>query len=166
MITTESKQVTISQIELVASILKWLDRQGAKRLTHRAINAVIEAATQITEQVNRPAVGASDGMGLAAWLASDDTGMSSERMAYLLSGGPECKKAYPYDPDDFGRCYRFLKAVPDARARLPLMAGDGPEWMAYVDHWDEMEKLYEEERPTGRAPKLYALMKRLQGRPA
>jgi len=28
----------------------------------------------------------------------------------------------------------------------------------YVDKWDEMERIYEEELPSGKYPKLYAIM--------
>jgi UTP:GlnB (protein PII) uridylyltransferase len=70
--------------------------------------------------------------------------------------------AHPYDPDDFGRCLGLLEAVPELREHVPKMAEHGKVWTAYVAHWAEMEALYQEEFPLGRAPKLAALMKLLQ----
>lgn len=102
-------------------------------------------------------------IGLAKWLGSGDTGTSSLWMAHVLAGAPEPEhgEGYPYDPADFGRCYRMLRAVPD---HLPIdrMKASGPVWAAYVDAWPEMERLWEEESPSGRCPKLYELMQKLQ----
>lgn len=99
------------------------------------------------------------------WLQSGDTGLSSKYMASVCAraGNPQSLyPSYPLDPSDFGRCYRFLKAVPEARDNLHKLKDSGAVWSAYVDHWDEMERLYEEEQPTGSAPKLYALMQRIR----
>lgn len=35
------------------------------------------------------------------------------------------------------------------------------EWEVLAAHWDELEALYREELPTGRAPKLYDRMQEL-----
>ncbi len=98
---------------------------------------------------------------LIEWLQSGDTGLSSKYMAAVCAGAGAARNFYPSDPSDFGRCYRFLKAVPEARENLHKLKDSGAVWAAYVDRWDEMERLYEEEQPTGRGPKLYALMQRL-----
>jgi hypothetical protein len=152
----------VSQIDLVADISKALEKRGHTHVESRHFNAIIEAANIICAEFSRESVGATDGMGLAAWLRSDDTGLSSKYMAHVCAGGPTARNEHPLDPSDFGRCYRFLRAVPEARDNLHRLKDSGAVWAAYVDHWDEMERLYEEEMPTGRAPKLYALMQRLR----
>ena len=153
----------ISQIDLVAKITKILSEQGVTHGEVRHLNAIIKAADKICAEFNRGSITASDGMGLKAWLASDDTGQSSRYMAYICAGGPLYSNYYPHDVGDFGRCYRFLRAVPKARENLYRLKACGGVWASYVDHWEEMERLYEEEQPTGKAPKLYALMQQLMG---
>lgn len=100
--------------------------------------------------------------GVVGWLSGGDTGMSSRWMLQVFYGIPmeheDEHGAYPYDPSDFGRCHRFLQAFPNAKKNLDKLRESGPEWSAYIDHWGEMERLYEEERPTEKAPKLYGLM--------
>ena len=116
----------------------------------------------IIDEVDRPKVQASQGMGLQAWLASDDRGLSSDWMAHIMFGVPNSRPwgdgAYPHDPSDFGRCYRFLEAVPGARSRLDMMRDSGRIWNAYITHWKMLETLYLEELPSGRCTGLYKLM--------
>jgi len=60
---------------------------------------------------------------------------------------------HPWDPDDLARCLR-VSPMP------PLhMRNRSPEWALFVDHWTELAALLAEERPSGEAPKTYALMK-------
>lgn len=155
----------ISQIDVVTGIMDVLTKVGVKNVEPRLLNACIAGANLIVAELHRDSVMASPGMGLAAWLASDDTGISSRYMARVLCGAA-CKHepGYPLDPDDFGRCYRFLLAVPEARASLDKMANKSPVWAEYVRNWAEMERLYLEELPAKRLPKLYKLMQRLQNK--
>lgn len=154
----------INQVELCGAIFQHLADQGIEALEPRCINAVIDAATAIKTEIEREPVRATPGMGLDAWLASDDTGLSSKFMAHVIFGKPKVRNEvdFPWDPSDFGRCHRFLMACPDAVMKLHLLRQHGPVWSAYVDHWEEMTALYLEERPSGQCPKLYELMKRLQ----
>lgn len=158
----------ISQIDLVSGIAKLLDRLGLKNAEPRILNKIIAAADMIVAECERDPVMAADNMGLGAWLASDDTGASSLWMAHVLYNVPSSRGggdgAYPHDPSDFGRCYRFLRAVPDARRFLGRMAESGPVWAEYVKRWNEMERLYEEERPNGHCPMLYEMMRGIQDR--
>ncbi len=101
------------------------------------------------------------------WMASWDTGVSSRTIfatfkGYGLDGGP----GVPHDPDDFGRCYRLLKVAPEWRANLRRVAERYPAWVGLVAHWDRLESLYEEEFPTGSAPRLYALMQEIHAQRA
>lgn len=97
-----------------------------------------------------------------AWMSGPDTGLSSMTLCRALAGLPVNDPAFPYDPEDFGRCYRLLKAIPGWRSRIGEMSRV-PGWENLAPSWDGLEKLYEEELPTGQAPKLYAEMQRLMG---
>ena len=98
------------------------------------------------------------------WLANGNRGISSEAITSHLTGinfrGP-WGLGHPYDPSDFGRCMELLEAVPEFRPRLKEMAEVSPVWAELVENWDELEKLYKEEFPTGKAPKLYDRMQEI-----
>lgn len=108
------------------------------------------------------------------WLRSWDTGTSSLTIFCAFTGrhefGPGVGPNVPHDPADFGRCYRLLKvAPPEWRAGLQRVAERFPQWAPLVARWGELEALYEEELPTGKAPRLYARMRatcEIAGRPA
>ncbi len=153
----------VNQIELISAIAKHLEKKhGKASVSVRQMNAVIEAATLIVDAFAREDVPAIPGMGLAKWMKSDDTGLSSRFMAAVLSGiqmVPE--KHHPHDPSDFGRCYRLLEAVPELRGKMDRMKETSQQWKALVENWAELESLYVEEFHTGNAPKLYARMQEL-----
>lgn len=164
----------ISQPELLGAILKHLgDDQEVENLNERQFNAVIKAANDICDELARENQPASKGSGLAAWLASDDTGLSSRFMARQLAPVADVgtvpderpwfdeDEHYPRDPADFGRCVRLLDAVPELRPYIDVMAGYSKQWAAIVGAWDELEALYREEYPSGKAPRLYARMEQL-----
>jgi hypothetical protein len=104
------------------------------------------------------------------WLASWDTGISSKSIFWVLAGRHPVGQGFlpdaPHDPEDFGRCYQLLKGIPGWRERLSEVAARYPDspWPSLVARWGELEKFYEEELPSGRAPKLYALMQELRAR--
>jgi len=99
------------------------------------------------------------------WIQGDDTGTSSKAIYYHMTTGRAKRETgfgnYPYDPSDFGRCYRLLQLAPEWRARLPEMAAYGKQWAALAAAWDTLTELYEKELPNGTAPKLYDKMKEL-----
>jgi hypothetical protein len=160
----------VSQIELISGIANVLERMGCTDASPRHFNAIVGAANLIVEEYNRDDVKATDAMGLRAWLASDDTGMSSRFMAFVLAplaglgSVPNPRNDFqdcppPYDPDDFGRCYRLLRAVPELRRHIPAMGtGHGAVWARLAAEWAELEALYEKELPSGKAPELYRRM--------
>lgn len=95
-----------------------------------------------------------------AWLRSGDCGISSQTIWHVLSGTPmdyRFTAGIPYDPSDFGRCYRLLKRFPGWRERLGAVSARYPAWEVLVKRWGALEALYEAEIPdgTGEAPKLY-----------
>jgi len=96
-----------------------------------------------------------------AWLFGADTGMSSKSIFGVMTGKPVGEGSFPWDPDDFGRCYRLLAKFPGWRSRLSEVSQKYPAWSGLVENWDELTALYEEELPRNRAPKLYARMQEL-----
>lgn len=163
-------ELEFSQPELVGRILKLIDRLGVKSISSRQMNAVIAGADTIMDALRRDDVMAPPGSGLAAWLASDDTGLSSRYMARALCPAlvPDESATWrgvhhPHDPADFGRCVRMLDSAYlslKPRVRETMAAPDhGPVWNALATAWDELEALYREEYPAGRAPKLAARLR-------
>ena len=97
------------------------------------------------------------------WFRSDDTGISSLTLASILSG-VSLGKYYdrPYDPADFGRCYRLLQTFPEWKSRLNEIPKHYPSWKPFIENWDRMVELYLEEVETGTYEKLYHFMKDLE----
>lgn len=163
--------MNVSQISLVSAICAELDRQAAESgikayCSARQLNVITASATQITEAMRIDDKQSESGIGLQAWLRSDDTGTSSLTMAAVMFNAGKYDNqprdwCHPWDPADFGRCHRFLEAVPEARALLPKMAEVSPVWKALIQHWDELTALYIEEQPQKKAPKLYTRMEAL-----
>lgn len=97
------------------------------------------------------------------WLENGDTGTSSLTIWAVMMGTEPDRADIPHDPADFGRCFRLLLVMPSWRGRLGEVAERYPAWRRLVDRWAELESLWLEESPTGRCPKLYALMQQLRG---
>lgn len=97
------------------------------------------------------------------WARSWDTGISSQTIWSVCMGSGRFDRVGdpPADPDDFGRCSRLLALVPTWRPRLSEVATKYPAWGMIVANWDALEALYQEELPTGAAPKLFTELKRL-----
>lgn len=94
-----------------------------------------------------------------AWILGSDKGISSETIWSVMMGAAMNRPCHPWDPDDFGRCYRLLKLIPEWRGRLCEVAKKHPSWAGLIEKWGDLESLYEEEISQDRAPKLYAAMK-------
>jgi len=101
------------------------------------------------------------------WIDGDDTGVSSKTIwSVMMDVIDDIKDSsfycdIPYDPSDFGRCYRLLELFPDWKERLSEVAEIFPIWEPMVKRWDELTALYEKENPSGRCPELYDLMEKL-----
>lgn len=79
-----------------------------------------------------------------AWLRGRDTGISSMTIYGAITGQPmTCDPDIPYDPSDFGRCYRLLKLFPHWRSQLPQVAAKHPRWIPFIDNWDRLTEMYE-----------------------
>jgi hypothetical protein len=109
---------------------------------------------------------------LCRWVAGTETGISSLTIFETLGGRwvselERWGRSPPSDPSDFARCRKLLLLAPGWRTRLPEVAERWPEWRPFVEAWDEMERLFVEESPSGRCPRLFELMTRLgRGRSA
>lgn len=171
-----SGKVHISQAQLVGAILKHLDKQGVRDMNSRQMNGVIAAANAVIAEFDKEHVAAKPLMGLRAWLASDDTGLSSKYMAHVLAPPAGLgatprdwdkfdANPHPHDPDDFGRCVRLLDAVPELRTHLPNLTGaeHGPVWNAIAAEWDALEAWYREDLASGKSDRLYERLKALGG---
>lgn len=150
----------LNQMDLVSSIMDAISKQiPGLPAEPRLVNKVIEAVNSICDEFSKPIVKSSEGMGLTAWLASDDVGMSSKFMASVLSGKFEAEFAYPHDVSDLGRCIRMIRAVPELAERIFLLKDHhGRKWAAIAENWERWCALYDEECESGRCPKLYAEM--------
>lgn len=146
----------LSKIDLIAAISNEVEKQiPGIPAEPRYMNAIIKAATLVCDEFKKPLVKASEGMGLAAWLASDDVGLSSKYMASVLSGQFYASNNYPRDPADLGRCIRLLMAVPEFASQLHEMKACSPQWSTVIDNWDKWKGLYD----AGEGEKLYQEMK-------
>lgn len=152
----------INQIDLILAVMNEIARQDPEaKATVRQYNSIIKACDDIVLAFKLPDTKSTPGSGIKAWRQTDDVGRSSDYMAAILGPAGIREYAHPHDPADFGRCLTLLAAAPDLRQRLPMMANESKEWAALVNHWDELENLYNEELPTGNAPKLYNKMREL-----
>lgn len=97
------------------------------------------------------------------WFDGPDTGVSSKAIWHVMmeTAAPR-ETRLPQDPDDFGRCYRLLRAFPAWRNRLAEVADKLPAWAPLVREWDALSSLWEQESPSGECPKLYAILWALQ----
>lgn len=109
------------------------------------------------------------------WAVHGEGGVSSNTIFSVMTGTMQYKDVFPrgwwrfdvpHDPSDFRRCYLLLKLIPEWRERIGEMAEAFDKWRSFVDRWDEMTALYEQERENedGMTPKLYELMKQCEGR--
>jgi len=80
------------------------------------------------------------------WIVAGDTGISSRVIWAVMMGVSLDVMGHvdvPYDPPDFGRCYRLLEIMPSWRDRLDKVAEKCPKWQPLVKHWDGLEEMYE-----------------------
>jgi hypothetical protein len=96
-----------------------------------------------------------------AWICGCDTGTSSKTIFSVMTGSPTGRADIPYDPDDFGRCYRLLKLIPEWRQRLGEVSEKYSKWIPLVEHWDELTDLYESGLSKDDCHKLYTRMQEL-----
>lgn len=127
-----------------------------------ACAAVIEAENELTKYKREPVADAL--RKYYDWALEGDSGISSKTLVQAITGANlEKRPSVPWDPSDLGRCLRVLAKFPELRDRLHLVAEKHADWRGLIDNWPELEALFAEEAPSGRAPKLYARMQQLLG---
>jgi hypothetical protein len=64
----------------------------------------------------------------------------------------------------FKRCKQLLELFPEWRNNLQKVADKFPKWQPFVDNWQEIEMLFNEESKitTGHMPKTWKLMEKLR----
>ena len=79
------------------------------------------------------------------WILSNDVGASSLTLlaCYLRKLSPDMVINYPHDPDDFGRCKRFLATLEqqDKKITLQRAAEKCPVWKALATQWEWLEAI-------------------------
>lgn len=94
------------------------------------------------------------------WLATGERGQSSEAMCRALFDvdvyfdDRRRRTEHPLDNEDFGRCEAFLRAVPEARARLAQCSSLSPVWAGLIECWDQLSRLHQ----GGQSKALYEQM--------
>jgi hypothetical protein len=100
---------------------------------------------------------------IALWAIGEDTGRSSCYLAACVLGQPEAvAKTYPYDVDDFGRCYRLGKLLTPAEVveGLNVAAKNSKRWELIRLHWLILCEFYEKGKDgTAKNLELYKYMK-------
>ena len=83
------------------------------------------------------------------WLCRNDCGRSSLTLLACYYDMPPFERwhTYPRDPDDFGRCKRFLGTITtdDKKSTLERAAKLSSEWKALIKEWDYLENLYDDD---------------------
>ena len=134
----------MDQMQLFCDVLLAVGKQK-NQLKTSTMNLIIKSCDAIIAEEEPPSISAAPGMALYEWLDSDDTGLSSEFMAAVLLGQSEAAYSHPVDASDFGRCYRFLRAV--NRRDITKMSAESDQWKKLVENWPELEKMYETKDP-------------------
>lgn len=83
------------------------------------------------------------------WMAHGEQGSSSKTMWNFFMRTKDFEISHPYDPDDFSRCYKLLKAIPEWGRHLTEMQDLSPAWKNLVDNWSRLTAMYEENLRTG-----------------
>lgn len=105
---------------------------------------------------------------LGNWLINGDTGVSSKTMAAIALGATNLSSTgwnidAPYDPSDFGRCYRLVQKVPEIRDHFPRIAKKVKPFAGILREWDELVRIYERDKPKGTSDELYNRIRELRG---
>lgn len=101
---------------------------------------------------------------VAAWLFSDDTGMSSKSLAAEFLDAPNQYCCTPSDPADLGRCLRLIAIARSVRACVDSLGAKNKSWAKAAAAWDQLAALMESEvgidwHKGGAAPLTFDAMK-------
>lgn len=102
------------------------------------------------------------------WLATGETGISSEAIAFQalgVSSEGRWGRTHPSDPADLRRCVLMLQRCPEAKPALSKLADKSAAWRGLVKEWPALVRLLKkeigEDLPSfgWSAPKTYGAMK-------
>lgn len=82
------------------------------------------------------------------WMTNGEIGESSKSIWAYFMGQKELHPNHPYDPDDFKRCYKLFKALPEWRARVTELKCLSDVWERLSMNWDKLTEMYEENERT------------------
>lgn len=141
--------IEVNHSKLLAVISQELHRQNPGRsFSPDVLNTSIRAVNLIVSECAREPVKPVKGMTIAQWFNTDDTGLSSQYMAYVIDGGktrlPVQGYEYPRDAGDFGRCLRMVEAC-GLEKKVFLMLTTGHEWRHIATEWESLVGLYKAE---------------------
>lgn len=83
---------------------------------------------------------------MTEWIASHHVGISSKTMWSALMNVPCDRDDYPYDADDFSRCYDLYKFAELTKENLQAVVVAYPYYAPIVERWDELCVLYEQQK--------------------
>lgn len=113
--------------------------------------------------VPSPRLTDEDIRGVAKWLNEGNTGISSLRLAcvaLIAEPIPECwDESAPYDVYDLERCRKLIAAVPAVREVAFPFLSQRPVWAMIIRHWDELDRLSQDEDYNAASDRLMALRK-------
>jgi len=92
------------------------------------------------------------------WMRKGDSGVSSETMALIAMGATSGDFDAPFDPSDFGRCYRLVKANPVIKESFLNISALVPQFTSILLNWDKCCQIYERDFPTGRSDELFKMI--------
>ena len=78
------------------------------------------------------------------WIANGEKGNSSETMWNCLMGNKGFPINHPYDPDDFSRCYKLLKTVPEWNKQLEKLKPLSIAWSNLINNWSKLTEMFEQ----------------------
>lgn len=80
------------------------------------------------------------------WLANGETGMSSKTMVGCFMNYTNYPINHPYDPSDFGRCYKLLQVIPEWKSNLYMrkLKKLSIPWKNLYQNWEKLTEMYEE----------------------
>ncbi len=157
-----------------------LDAHLAKRIGATIVCGPADGLKQLNEanlplsderqaEVSRAQSNAKIPAAVVEWIRHGRRGLSSEALCKHFFGEPiDAEKHHPSDPADLNRCLMFLDAAFGTRTPVQFdsVRSMGPYWDAYVDHWDELVSLFENEtkgaKDWQKAPETYNLMMKIQ----
>jgi hypothetical protein len=111
-------------------------------------------------------------MTLQQWIIKGEVGLSSKTMWAAIAGVEDTpqrltgKYSIPYDPDDFHRCYEFVRLCRITKEQRDMVKIVFPAWSPFINNWDKLSSMYEEniknDWKTHKQIGMYDFMKQLE----